>query len=235
MALTPTDANIRAVRVGERGADPRLSWDSSDPPGTVFQVYVDGRRVWSGTARSVPLALPSREPGSRYRVNVLAVDPADARADHSGLLPPADGGGDRATLFWYGGLFLDPDLLRFDVFQSAAAGGPVDASRPVAAVAAYAKGVPRDGAGVGPAGVGGAGAAATVYAWTSRQLASGVWSFEVVPVTRSGVRGAPLAFTHAVSRPPLAPPYNPAAGRRVWGSYAPTTRLLTLSWLPSPP
>src|SRR5438045_3886833 len=113
MPLSPTDANISAVTVTEGGGDARLRWASTDPPQAVFQVYIDGIRVWSGTAKSVLLPLPARAPGQRHRVNILAVDPSDAGTDFSGLLDPPAGGGDRATLFWYGGRFLDSGLVRF--------------------------------------------------------------------------------------------------------------------------
>src|SRR4051812_25778425 len=78
------------------GNDLRVSWASSSPPGTTFQVYMDRRLARVTTARVARLALPIQP----VYIDVVAVDPGSERVDFSAEFPPLPGR--RATIEWSG-------------------------------------------------------------------------------------------------------------------------------------
>lgn len=213
------------------GATLQLSWSSTAPAGTTFQVYVGRRLAWYGTNRWVALTMPD----SRVRIDVGAVGPGEASVDFSASLPP--GPGDRVTLSWLGGSYLDPsgrdDVQGFRVFGSRRAGWDVDYTEPLTEIPAYPGGTPIDGFGIGGFGRGGFGRAASTYRWTSASLGSGTWTFAVVPFDAVGNQGSGTTLTTTVVAPPR-PPAADADGSRLRCSYDPETRQATLSWNPSP-
>lgn len=213
------------------GATLQLSWTSSAPAGTTFQVYVGRRLAWYGTSRWVAMTMPD----SRVRIDVGAVGPGEASVDFSAMLPPTSG--DRVTLTWLGGSYLDPtgrdDLRGFRVFGSRRAGWDVDYTAPLAEIAAYPGGSPIDGFGIGGFGQGGYGRAASSYRWTSGALAAGTWKFAVVSFDAAGNQGPAMTMTTTVVAPPRPPGADPD-GSRLRCVYDPVTRRATLSWNPSP-
>ncbi|WP_337176952.1 hypothetical protein [Paludisphaera sp.] len=213
------------------GATLHLSWVSTAPAGTTFQVYVGRRLAWYGTSRWVALTMPD----SRVRIDVGTVGAGEATADFSASLPPAPG--DRVALSWLGGSYLDPsgrdDVAGFLVFGSRRAGWDVDYTEPLAEIAAYPGGAPIDGFGIGGFGQGGYGRAASTYRWTSAALGSGTWTFAVVSFDRAGNQGTKAIMTTNIVAPPR-PPAADSDGYRLRCIYDPATRKATLSWNPSP-
>lgn len=211
------------------GSALQVSWTSTAPLGTVFQVYVDRALAWHGTTRWVALTMPS----ARARVDVGAVGPGEATVDFSAMLPAAPRS--RVELSWLGGTHLDPDgdVSGFRVYGEPAPGEGIDLTNPLAEIQAYPAGVILDGFGLGGFGQGGFGRAASSYRWTSPPLATGAWSFAIAPVDAAGNRGTPVTTTVAVNSPPR-PPGLDADGTRLKYAYDPSDRRATLSWNPSP-
>lgn len=212
------------------GSTLQISWISTAPPGTVFQVYVDRVLAWHGTSRWVAITMPR----ALARIDVGAVGPGEASMDFSAMLPPAPK--DRVDLRWLGGTFLSPDdddISGFRVFGEPKAGDGIDMSKPLAEIQAYPGGVILDGFGLGGFGQGGFGRAASSYRWTSPPLASGVWSFAVASFDHAGNQGAAVTTTVSVNAPPRPPGLYPD-GTRLKYAYDPTTGRATLSWNPSP-
>jgi hypothetical protein len=220
-------SSILDVTDGLRGADLAVSWVSTAPAGTTFQVYLDRRLVWHGTARSCVVPYP----GGAVRVDVGAVLPSEATTDFSGSLPSAPN--DRVTLTWEGGTYLDEDISGFRVYMSPQAGAAVDLTTPVAVIAAYTAGQITDGYGEGGYGDGGYGRSASNYSWTSGHLASGAWGFDVQAFDQAGNVSTVATASATVIAPP-GPPARDAAGRRLTYTYDPVTHTVTLHWLASP-
>lgn len=213
------------------GSTLQLSWTSTAPPGTTFQVYMARRLAWSGTARWVSLTMPD----SRVRVDVGAVGAGEGDVDFSAALPGATA--DRVTLSWLGGTYLDPtgrdDVQGFRVFGPPAPGAAVDYTAPLTEIPAYPGGHPIDGFGVGGFGRGGFGRSASSYSWTSQTLSGGGWTFAVASFDAAGNLGEPTTATTTIAAPPRPPTADPG-GARLRISYDPATRQATLSWNPSP-
>jgi hypothetical protein len=208
-----------------------LTWSSSAPAGTWYQIYLAGRLAWSGQARSASLPAPD----GRVRVDIGAVAASERDTDFSASLTgrPLD----RATLSWLGGTYLDEtggdDVQSFRIFGEHTPGGGIDPSRPLADVAAYPDGVLTDGWGLGGWNQGGWGRAASTYSWSSGPLSSGVWSFAVAPIDRAGNLGNAITGSVTIVAPP-EPPARDAAGRRLTYTYDESTGIVTLHWLASP-
>lgn len=213
------------------GSTLQLSWTSTAPAGTTFQVYVGRRLAWYGASRWVALTMPE----SRVRIDVGAVGPGEATVDFSASLPASSE--DRVTLSWLGGSYLDPtgrdDVRGFRVFGSRRAGWAVDFTEPVAEIPAYPGGSPIDGYGLGGFGQGGFGRSASTYRWTSPALSKGTWTFAVVSFDAAGNEGTPNFLTTEIAAPPRPPKAFPD-GSRLRCDYDPATRKATLSWNPSP-
>lgn len=209
------------------GRELLVSWTSTAPAGTIFQVYANGRLAWATTDRRVYLPWP-RE---KLTIQVGAVDAGEAGVDFSSSLstvePP-----DRVTLSWEGGSYLG-DVVGFRVYQSAAAGGAVDYATPVGFVPLTTSSAEATGYGLGGYGSGGYGLAASAYSWTSAKLASGVWTFAVVPVDSAGNEGTPSTSSQTVAAAPR-PPAPDSQGRRLTYTYDAGTGVPTLHWNASP-
>ena len=73
-----SQTNITNVnRPVQYGTELLLSWTSNAVAGTVFQVYVDQRLVWSGTGRSCSIPLP----GAVARIDIGAIGPDEAQIE----------------------------------------------------------------------------------------------------------------------------------------------------------
>jgi hypothetical protein len=223
------DSTVSDVRAVQAGSDLYLSWSSSSPAGTAFQVYAGNALRWGGKARRCVVPVPAED----VAIHVGSVGADEDRADFSASLPVPAWGGGRVRLQWYGGRFLSETIAGFRAYRSSASGGAVDYTRPIVTIAAFPQGIYRDGAGVGPAGRGGAGRSAVPYEWTSGTNGAGNWTFAVKPYDSAGIEGTALTWTVAVSGPP-APPAANAAGERLTRAYSPSTGVVTLNWLASP-
>lgn len=205
---------IQDVTAGRVDAELRVSWRSYAPGGTTFQVYLSGMLAWAGSERSCVLPYPGPGPeGRQVRVDVGVVAPGEDAADFSAGLPAVPGGGQRVSLGWLGGAFLDPSIAGFHVYQGTSPGGAVDYSAPVGTVTAYPLGIVLDGYGVGGYGLGGYGSAASSYSWTSKPLASGTWNFAVKAFRAAGDEGPAATVSATVTGPPR-PPARDANGAR---------------------
>jgi hypothetical protein len=215
-------------------ADLLVTWTSSLPAGTNFQVYLEGRLAWFGTRRSATLPYPTDSAGAAATLAVGAVGADEASTDFSADLP-APGYANRARLTWAGGTWESPTLVGFRVYRGAAPGAAVSYAAPIATVAAYPQGRIQDGAGIGGAGEGGAGEAASRYSYDTEALAPGTWHFGIRPFDSAGEEGDADEVTFVATGPPN-PPAPDAAGLRLKvQAYDPGTRVATLAWLASPP
>ena len=231
--------SITDVRVMANGPDLFITWSAASVPGTTFQVYVDRRLVWSGIMCRCHAPTPAGALGRNVWVEVGTVAADEPTRDYSASLVAAASRTERATLNWSGGTYLDStggdDLSAFQVYQSRAAGRPLDDSVPVDTVVAYPGGWINDGFGKGGFGAAGFGRAATVYQWRSGPLTTGIWLFAVVAVDHAGnPRGGALTTSVTINAAPR-PPALDSRGSRLTAVYSgPDDRRLTLQWLPSP-
>lgn len=224
MAFSQT--TITDVLAQPQDAELRISWRTSSPAGTVFQVYVEGQLVYHGTQTWCVIPMP---PAGATQINVGTVDAADELTDYASSLPATVA--DQAQVAWCGGTYLDPDLVGFYVYQSPSAGAAINTVTPIATVPAYAQGSITDGYGLGGYGYGGFGQAASSYTWISLHLAAGVWQFGVAAYDSAGNVGPISTVSLTIVAPPLPPGRN-AAGQRLTYTYNPSTRIATLNWLP---
>jgi hypothetical protein len=199
-----------------------LSWTSTSPAGTWWQVYVNGQLAWfkQQTWAWVPI------PGGPVRIDVGAVAPGEEQLAWPTYLPAAPER--RVTLSWQSGYYQAADLAGFRVYSSLAPGGSVSYAAPVATLAAYPGGIDTSGFGSGAFGSGGFGSVASSYAWTSSPLDAGEWSFAVVPFDAAGNAGAAQTTMIAVACPPRLPAAFAGTQRRLQYSYTPTNTVL--SW-----
>lgn len=240
MPFSPT--GISDVQVAAHGSDLFISWSgpvaTSDQAPT-YQVYVDRRLTWSGSAQRCHVPTPPRASERNIWVEVGVVAAGEAATDFSADLVAPGGRTERATLTWSGGTYLDPtgrdDLAAFLIYASDGPGGSINLAAPVDRVAAYPGGWINDGFGKGGFGEAGFGRAATLYRWESPPLASGNWQFAVVPVDRAGdPRSRPTSVTVKIAAAPRPPAPNSAGNRLVATYLGPTDGRVTLAWLSSP-
>jgi hypothetical protein len=189
-----------------------LSWQTSSPAGTWFQVYLDRQLSWWGQTTAARIALPSIGP---VRVDIGTVLAGEEQTDFSGSLPV--GYSRRAELSWKGGRFEGADLAGFRVFGSDAAGGmgtggfgggtfgEVDLHNQLADITAYPSGIITDGFGFGGFGDGGFGSAPSTYTFVSEQLTRGNWTFAVIPYDAAGNLGTAALTGVTIVCPPLPP------------------------------
>ena len=234
-----SQSGVSDVRVAADGPDLFITWASSMAAGTTFQVYVDRRLAWSGTARRCHVPAPAGSVGRVAWVEVGTVDTDEPTRNYSSQLSASGGRAGRATLSWSGGTYLDAsggdNLGGFLIYQGLAPGETVDLSRPVDTVPAYPGGWVNDGFGKGGFGSAGFGRAATAYEWTSQPLAPGDWSFRVIPFDRLGNAGATLQTIVVTITSAPRPPATAADGSRLALNYTgPATGRATLGWLPNP-
>jgi hypothetical protein len=234
-----SQSEITGVNVQADGPQIFITWTSSAPAGSFFQVYVDGRLAWYGTAPRCYAPIPASANGRNVWVDVGTVDPSEVQADFSSSLTSASQGGPQVQFSWTGGTYLDAtgndDVQGFRIYRGDSPGAAVDWSAPVGHVPAYPGGWICDGFGLGGFGLGGFGRAASSYTWSMPGLASGAWQFAIVPYDREGNnRGTGQAVGVNVIAAPRAPA-APATGPRLTYAYSgPGSRQITLSWLPSP-
>ena len=225
---------VSDVRLSRDEADLLVSWTSSQPDGTIFQIYLNRALVWAGTERKARVPYDGT---ARSRIDVGYVGASEVHTDYSGSLPSGSGTGDRVTLTWLGGTYLDSsgndDIQGFRVYMSTIAGGAISYASPVADIAAYGSTDPMDGFGLGGFGGGGFGRSDSSYTWTSNPLGPGVWQFAVKPYDVAGNEGTGSTVSKTISAPPRPPAvYND--GTRLRYSYNATTHVPTLTWQPSP-
>jgi hypothetical protein len=218
-----------------------LSWTTSSPTGTWFQIYVNRVLAWWGTSTSARIAIPSVGPD---RVDIGTVGAGEEQIDFSSSLPGV--AHRRAKLSWLGGSFEAPDIAGFRVFGSDGASGfgrgrfgrghfgDVDLSNVLADIAAFPGGIFTGGFGRGPFGRGLFGVSAGgTYTWTSEPLTRGPWTFAVIPYDSAGNLGAPDTTGIVIVCPPL-PPAIDVFNRRLEYTYNPSNFEATLTWLASP-
>jgi hypothetical protein len=224
MSFDPT--TITEVYPPKRsGAGVKIAWESSSPAGTIFQVYINRTRAWSGAERSVTLHVPAGA-----SIDIGAVEPGEALTDFSASLSAIPE--TRVTLTWTGGLFEGSDLSGFRVYGESHPGGGIDYTAPLGDIQAYVEGAESDGFGMGGFGEGGFGASAGSYSWTSTPLTGGTWNFVVVPYDMIGNEGEAAAISQTVIAPP-GPPKRDGDGSRLTYTYDPETYKATLNWLES--
>jgi hypothetical protein len=203
-------------------------WWRAAAPAAVHQLYVNRRLRWTGTGDRAVLPYPK----GPIRVDVGTVGVGETEVDFSGSLAAlADG----PTLQWYGGTYLDETIRGFRVYGEPSPGAGVDYATPLDYVRAYEDGIILDGAGMGPAGYGGAGLAASSYTWTGPHYPPGAWTFAVRPVNAAGHEGPASTWAVTIAGPPRPPAADPVTGRRLGYTLDPTTGVPTLNWTPSPP
>jgi hypothetical protein len=234
-----SQAPISNVQVALDGAELFVSWSSTAPLGTCYQVYINRTLAWWGRSMRCHVTRPVTPGGGNIWVDVATVSPAEAALDFSINLPSPTGMSTRAQLTWNGGTYLDAtgndDVSGFLLYGSDAPGGPVDYTTAVATVSAYPGGWISDGFGLGGFGTGGFGRVATKYQWQSGPLASGVWQFAIVPYDAAGnLRHPGQVASVTINEAPL-PPAPATDGTLLSYQYSGAgTKLVTLNWLPSP-
>ncbi len=226
-----SQATITSASASRVGAELDVSWVSSSPEGTIFQVYVARRLAWAGTERSVALPWPGSR-GANIPIDVGTVDPADEHTDYSSTLPAI--AGTFASLAWQGGYFESATLAGFNVFMSSSPGAAVNYAAAVATIPAYVAGRDTSGWGMGGWDEGGWGSAAGNYSWTSGSLEEGVWSFAVAAFDVAGNQDpAPPTVSVTIAAPPRPPAADPGGARLAY-TYNASTYEATLAWLASP-
>ena len=161
-----------------------ISWTSSSPAGTWFQVYLDEQLAWWGQQLAIWLPIPIE---GVVRVDIGTVLAGEEQTDFSSSLPA---GPDRAvTLSWLGGTYEGADLAGFHVYGEAAAGVGIGYGTPLATITAYPAGVYTDGFGFGGFGYGGFGAGSSAYSWTSGGAHGGDLELGGQAVRHGGERG----------------------------------------------
>ncbi len=220
-----------------------LSWTSSSPEGTWFQIYENGALAWFGQRRSTWMPVPS----GPVRIDIGAVVSAMGEdgfgddsfgtpagkdgTDYSADLPPTPAR--RAKLEWPGGYFQGADLAGFKVFGETTAGGGVNYARALATITAYPANIATDGFGLGLFGSGGFGSVAGTYVWISEPLYSGDWTFAVRPFDHAGNLGASITEVVTIAAPPRAPGLQPDGITRLRYSMISGPKAV-LTWLASP-
>src|SRR5438045_4129343 len=123
-----SQSGISGVNVQSDGPELFISWNSQAPQGTLFQVYVDGRLAWYGTARRCYVPTPVGASLRNVWVDVASVGDGESRRDFSSSLASQKCGGPRVRLTWTGGTYLDPsgadDVQGFRVYRGVSQGGP---------------------------------------------------------------------------------------------------------------
>lgn len=225
-----------------------VSWTTTSPSGTWFQVYLDQELSWFGQTTSTRLPVPTASP---VRIDVGAVLPGEEQTDFSSSLPAA--ALKFAELTWIGGLWEAMDLAGFKVYGSDgpttfSAGGfgddgfgdggfgvggaaEIDFTNELADITAYPGGLTMDGFGLGGFGLGGFGLSSSSYTWISGPLTSGVWEFAVLPYDAAGNLGEARFTSVTICVPPGAPGLF-SDGTRLHYFYSALTHAVTLTWNP---
>jgi hypothetical protein len=207
------------------GAELLLSWTATAAAaaGTIFQVYLNRRLVWSGVGLRCSIPMPD----ALARIDVGAVGPGDAQVPFGSALPAAPAR--EVTLSWLGGSYEAVDLAGFHIYGETTPGGGINFTTILATIPAYSAGIITDGFGYGGFGQGGYGASAGSYSWKSAPLASGTWHWAVKPFDNAGNEGPASLTAVAIAAPPLPPaPFSDMSRLRY--AYTSTNNQTTLSW-----
>jgi hypothetical protein len=211
----------------QNGTQLLLSWVSSAPPGTIYQVYLNQQLVWSGVGVSCSIPLPA----AIARIDIGAVGSSESQTSFQADLPapPAR----QATLSWLGGTYLAADIAGFHIYGEDTPGGGIDYTTILATVPAYVAGIITDGFGYGGFGQGGFGQSSALYSWTSQPLSAGTWNWGVKPFDTAGNEGPAQTTTVTIAAPPLPPaPFSNMT--RLQYTFSQTTQQVTLNWSASP-
>ena len=217
------------------GSQVYLSWSSSSPKGTWFQVYINQQLSWSGQRLSVWLPIPY----STVRIDLGAVEPGEEQINFFGTLPRAPMR--RALLSWQSGTYTAIDLAGYSIYGEQSPGGGIDVISPFANITAYPAKIQTDGFGLGDFGTGGWGQSAGKLNWTSAPLSGGTWRFAIVPYDKAGNEGTPQFASIQIASPPREPSFFPettsrllytlsAYGQTPYGGFGFGLPQVTLAW-----
>jgi hypothetical protein len=204
-----------------------LSWASSAPDGTLYQVYLNQQLVWSGVGLSCSIPLPT----AISRIDIGTVGTGDTQVDFASELAPAPAR--QATLSWLGGTYEGVDIAGFHIYGEQTPGGGIDYTTILATVPAYIAGMITDGFGYGGFGQGGFGQSAGAYSWTSQPVSGGTWNWGVKPFDTAGNEGPAMTAAVTIAAPPL-PPAPFSGTTRLQYTYGNSTKQATLNWNASP-
>jgi hypothetical protein len=211
----------------QNGTQLLLSWASSAPNGTLYQVYLNRQLVWSGVGLSCSVPVPA----AISRIDIGTVGAAESQVSFVAELPTTPSR--QVALSWLGGTYQGADIAGFHIYGETTPGGGIDYTNILATVPAFIAGVITDGFGYGGFGQGGFGQSAGSYSWTSNPLSGGTWNWGVTPFDVSGNEGSPRTAAVAISAPPLPPAPFPNATRLQY-TFNGSTHQVTLAWNPSP-
>ena len=206
------------------GALVYLSWTSTSPAGTWYQVYLDQSLAWWGQSTSTRLTVPIVSP---VRIDIGTVDAGEEQTNFASSLPAA--AANFAELNWIGGTFESAELAGFYVYRSLIPGGPVLLVSPITTITAYPGGFTMDGFGLGGFGLGGFGYASSAYQYIDGPLASGLWQYSVVPFDDAGNSGTPQTTSVTICCPPPVPGLF-SDGTRLHYVYSQSLDTVTLNW-----
>jgi hypothetical protein len=226
-----TTAPIIEIRHNIDGGELVVSWTSTAPVGSWYQLYVDGELQGVATQETF-LHIPM--PETRVTLVVGVVDAANVATDYSASIPAVPKM--TASLEWLGGRYLAEDISSYRVFMGLGPGQSVSFAKVAAEIPAFSASQYLDGFGRGGFGRGGFGRAAQSYEWTSGNLAAGPWSFAIQSVDIHGNPcDVPTTGSVTIAGPPEPTPRD-ARGRRVWvdGITITATANVRLAWLASP-
>jgi hypothetical protein len=227
MAGEFSEAGIVNPTVRVDDSDLIVSWSVDPaivPDDSFFQVYVNKKLIWSG-AETVAVLPGLNVAGRSVLFHVGTVAEGNRLVSYSSTLDNMPGSGNRALLTWYGGGW-ETGVAQYLVFGSRLPDSSIDLVNPLAVVRSAGPA----GFGRGPFGLGPFGYGSRRYRWASGPLASGRWSFTVIPATGSGIRAADYAvLTVDIVAPPAGP--KPVNGKKVWiNSYDQTTGVYVIQW-----
>jgi hypothetical protein len=208
------------------GSQYYFSWETTNPAGTWWQIYLNQQLSWAGQVTSTLLPAPP----ILTRIDIGWVLPGEEWTSYASSLPTAPES--QALVSWVGGSFESANIAGFWVYAAKAPGGAIDYAAPVATITAYPAGMITDGYGLGNYGDGGFGMVGGVYSWTSGTLTSGVWDFAVVPFDTAGNAGTGSTTSVTIGMPPAEVPPFPDLTRLHY-TYAAPPYEVTLDWLPT--
>ena len=221
--------------VDDDGGGTIVTWTSSSPDGTIFQLYMS--RVLSYAGPSRVTILPN--PGKKVFFQVGTVNPGEENINFASSLPLLSGTGDTAILRWLGGLWEEPfgpgsGMSGFNVYGEATPGGGINYGAILDTVPLGVPGLETTGYGAGGYGMGGyGGGGGGTYFWQSGTLKNGTWHFGVKPFDIAGNLGTAVEATVVIAVPP-EPPARNSVGLRMTYTYDPILFKATLNWLASP-
>jgi hypothetical protein len=147
----------------QNGTQLLLSWTSTAPEGTLYQVYLNQQLAWCGLGLACSISMPT----ALSRIDIGTVASADVQANLVSELPATPSR--QATLSWLGGTFQGADIGGFHIYGELTPGSGIDYTTIVATIPAYIAGIITDGFGYGGFGQGGFGQSAGSYSWTLRR------------------------------------------------------------------